>query len=131
MVNLRVAIGIIVDNNCVLLGRRRKETLLAGLWEFPGGKCEADESYQQALHRELHEELGISISLSSFFSRSSAAYLHGDIAREFFIVTAWDGQPHGMEGQELAWVHTTNLSAWSLLPANIALLGRLQQVMET
>jgi ADP-ribose pyrophosphatase len=67
-VSLKVAVGVVVRGTQVCLSRRRAEQHLAGLWEFPGGKIESGETSQEALHRELFEELGILVNASELLA---------------------------------------------------------------
>ena len=76
---------------------------MAGYWEFPGGKVEAGESNQQALVRELQEELGITITNGTPWRTVEHVYAHAHVLLHFIIVTAWQGEPHGREAQDLHW----------------------------
>ena len=98
-----------------------------GLWEFPGGKIADGESADNALHRELREELGIEVIASSPFLQLCHAYDDRTVDLEFFLVDDWRGEPTGVEGQRLRWVSVSDLDAAELLPADAPLLEALRR----
>jgi 8-oxo-dGTP diphosphatase len=107
---LHVVAGVLREaSGRVLLARRRPGTHLAGLWEFPGGKCEPGESPRAALERELHEELGVVVTRA----RPLIAVPHDDAGKRILLdvwdVAAYGGEPRPCEGQELAWTTTAAL----------------------
>jgi len=109
-----------------LLAQRPPGKPYAGYWEFPGGKIEAAESAQQALARELHEELGIKITTAHPWLTREFTYPHATVRLKFFRVTQWQGEPHGLENQSLRWQSPFDLSVTPMLPANIPILRALQ-----
>lgn len=96
-------------------------------WEFPGGKLEAGESAEQALARELLEELGIVIGGATLLRRDCHDYADKSVALNFFAVTKWRGQPAGQQGQPISWVAVESLDAERFPAANRALIAQLQQ----
>ena len=132
------AVGVIQRNDgCVLLAERPVGKPWAGYWEFPGGKVEADETPQQALERELQEELGITVTASyPWITRSFNYEAKYDAAGKletpaktvklhFFIVTEWQGEPRGLENQALSWQHPEQVNVTPMLPANAPILTAL------
>lgn len=102
---IRVAAGLILDQRGrVLLGQRPDGKAWPGWWEFPGGKIEAGETVQQALVRELDEELGIRATHVYPWVVHVHEYPKTIVELAFCQVTAWDGEPHGRENQALDWV---------------------------
>jgi 8-oxo-dGTP diphosphatase len=102
---IRVAAAAIFDNESRVLVTKRAEHLhQGGLWEFPGGKCEPGESMQQALARELEEELGIVPLVSEPLIRIRHDYGDRELLLEFFRVTRYMGEASGLEGQPLKWL---------------------------
>lgn len=102
---LDVAAGIILrPDGHILLGQRPADKSWSGWWELPGGKIEAGESVLQALARELEEELGIHVTASAPWVTYVHEYPKTIVRLSFCKVTAWEGEPRGMESQQLAWV---------------------------
>jgi len=100
-----VAVGILLrKDGRVLLGQRPTDKAWPGWWELPGGKIEPGESVQQALVRELMEELGITVTASMPWVTYTHDYPKTIVRLAFCKVTEWEGEPQGMEGQALAWV---------------------------
>lgn len=100
-----VAAGMIVrPDGKVLLGQRPEGKPWAGWWELPGGKLEPGETPLQALARELHEELGITVKQARPWVQYVHEYEKNIVHLNFCIVTGWEGTPRGMENQQLDWV---------------------------
>ena len=97
-------------------------------WEFPGGKLAGGESPDNALRRELAEELGIEISSFEHFRYLEHDYPGMRVAIDFYVVRAWQGVPSGVEGQELRWLKPSELSSDLLLPADAPLIEALQSL---
>lgn len=111
----------------VLLTRRSDDGDLAGAWEFPGGKREPGETAQQALCRELHEELGIRVRVGacSPLIRIAHAYPHKRIVLDVYRVSAWQGKPRGKEGQALAWTPAYKLGDYPMPAADLPVIAAL------
>jgi 8-oxo-dGTP diphosphatase len=125
---IAVAAGILVDEHGhVLLTERIGDSPFAGLWEFPGGKIAAGESAVAAMRRELAEELGIRVQRSDPFMNVRHEYADRAVALEFFLVTQWQGDPVGLDGQALQWRKPQNIQVEELLPADAPVLRALQQ----
>ena len=123
---LNVAIGIIIDTeNKVLLNKRKKNTTLSGYWEFPGGKIKSNETPDQALSRELFEELGIKIVATDPLDSIEYQYAEHDVVLLPFRIIDYTGTPKGLEGQELKWCSVNWLQNVNILPANCFLIERL------
>lgn len=126
-----VAAVIERPDGAFLLASRPEGRAYAGWWEFPGGKVEAGESLQQALARELHEELGITVQTAYPWMTRAFDYAHAKVRLHFFRVTAWTGEPHPHEGQGgLAWTHAAAPTVTPILPANGPVLRGLQLPLE-
>ena len=99
-----VAVGVLIDaQGNFLLTSRPEGKVYAGYWEFPGGKLEAGESVEQALRRELHEELGIEIGAAEPWKIELIDYPHARVRLHFCKVFAWRGEFQMREQQSMAW----------------------------
>ena len=131
MNRFHVAAGVLRDGDGrVLLAERLGDGPLAGLWEFPGGKIAAGESAGDALRRELAEELGIEVDEATPLAALHHEYPDRVVDLEFFLVTAWRGEPEGLEGQGLRWVHPQDLAAAEVLPADAPVVRKLRSHCE-
>jgi len=119
-----VAAGVILrPDGQLLLGQRPHGKPWSGWWELPGGKIEPGETVQQALARELHEEIGIVVTAATPWVTLVHAYPEKTVRLSFCKVTAWDGEPQGLESQALAWVAPADAaSVGTLLPATLPVL---------
>ncbi len=126
MRRIEVAAAVILrDDGRFLLAQRPAGKVYAGYWEFPGGKIEDGESAEDALGRELHEELGIEVERAYPWITRDYDYAHAAVRLRFFRVVGWRGEPHGKEDQGFAWQSTRELTVSPLLPANGPVLGAL------
>ena len=134
----RVAAGVILrndgDGQAYLLAQRPPGKAYAGYWEFPGGKVEAGERFDQALVRELQEELGITVTAMTPWLTRHFVYPHARVEIRFFRVTAWTGVLHPHEHTDTAWLNTRGLAGGKaldqipvspVLPANTPILRAL------
>ncbi len=123
-----VAAGILCDaKGRILIAERLGDGPFHGMWEFPGGKIAPGESSQRALSRELAEELGIEVTACSSFMNLRHEYDDRIVSIEFFIVSEWNSDPIGREGQALRWVPSELLDADELLPADVPVVAALKQ----
>ena len=123
---VEVAAAVILRaDGAFLLAKRPQGKVYAGWWEFPGGKVEAGEPPQDALGRELHEELGIDVKRAWPWLTRVFTYPHATVRLNFFRVTAWSGEPHPKEGQDLAWQRLDEPMLEPMLPANAPILASL------
>jgi 8-oxo-dGTP diphosphatase len=104
-----------------LLTSRPPGKVYAGYWEFPGGKLEAGESVQQALRRELHEELGIDIVAAVPWQVTLVDYEHARVRLHFCKVREWQGHFEMREGQSMAW-QTLPVEVRPVLPGTLPVL---------
>ncbi len=121
---VHVAVGVLLrEDGAFLLTSRPSGKPYAGYWEFPGGKFEEGESGEQALCRELKEELGILIDLkfTQMWQIQRVDYPHALVELHFYKVTAFVGTLQPLEGQELAWSHLP-VQVAPVLPGTVPVL---------
>ncbi|WP_159744556.1 Nudix family hydrolase [Luteimonas cellulosilyticus] len=124
---IEVVAGVITDKRGrILLSRRTPSQDMAGLWEFPGGKREPDETPEQALTRELDEELGIQVDIGPALITVPQAYAHKRLRLDVRRIAAWRGTPKGREGQALTWVAPDRLARYSMPPADLPVVAALR-----
>ena len=128
---LVAAVALIDSENRVLLARRPEGKPLAGLWEFPGGKVAPGETPEEALIRELQEELGIDVSAACLgpFTFASHTYEKFHLLMPLYLCRRWQGQVTAMEGQALAWVRPMRLGDYAMPPADIPLVAMLRDFL--
>jgi len=124
---LVVAAALIDGEGRVLLQQRPPGKPMAGLWEFPGGKIEPGESPEAALARELHEELGITLSVEDLrpiaFASEPLAGRH--LLLLLYTIRRWEGAPEAHHATELRWVVPTAMRDLPMPPADVPLVEAL------
>ncbi|WP_019341773.1 Nudix family hydrolase [Stutzerimonas stutzeri] len=119
MKRLHVAAGVIRGcDGHVLIAKRSMDKHQGGLWEFPGGKVEEGETAEGALARELAEELGIAVTAARPLIQVRHDYPDKQVLLDVWEVLEFDGEPHGAEGQPLAWEPAENLHRYEFPAAN-------------
>jgi mutator protein MutT len=121
-----VLAAVIEVEDRFLLARRLKNTHLAGMWEFPGGKCEPGETHESCLGRELQEELGVDAEIGDEIVTTEHAYPDRTVRLHFRRATL-KGEPRPMLGQELRWVTRDELTTLELPPADRELIEILRK----
>jgi 8-oxo-dGTP diphosphatase len=117
-----VAVGVLIDRDGrFLLTSRPEGKVYAGYWEFPGGKLEAGETVEQALKRELHEELGIHIGAAQPWKIELVDYDHARVRLHFCKVFDWQGEFEMREHQAMAW-QALPVQVRPVLPGTIPVL---------
>ncbi len=118
------AVALIDADGRVLLAQRPEGKSMAGLWEFPGGKVEPGETPEQALIRELEEELGINTWQSCLAPLTFASHAYDDfhLLMPLFACRKWEGIPQAREGQTLKWVQKKDLRNFPMPAADIPLI---------
>ncbi|WP_313557832.1 8-oxo-dGTP diphosphatase MutT [Teredinibacter franksiae] len=125
---VHVAVGVVLDQQQnILISQRQAGQHLAGFWEFPGGKIEAGELCEQALFRELDEELGIQVKVSEALIVIEHQYAEKQVKLDVRLVTQFSGVPSGREGQAFKWVPASQLGAIEFPAANKKIIAALQQ----
>ncbi len=113
------------DDGRLLLARRLPSAHLGGLWEFPGGAVEDGEMPAEALARELLEELGVGIAVGDPITFAFHRDERRDVVLLFYVARIVQGEPRGLQGQEVRWFSRAELAALATPPADAALVRRL------
>jgi 8-oxo-dGTP diphosphatase len=125
---IHVVAAVILDpQKNILLARRPQDKHQGGLWEFPGGKVEVDEAVAEALIRELQEELAITPLETAPLITVQHDYVDKSVLLDVWWVTAFDGQPHGCEGQPIEWVGVAQLDNYEFPAANLAIVDAIKK----
>jgi len=128
---LVVAAALVDADNRVLLAQRPRGKQLEGLWEFPGGKIDADERPEDALIRELREELGIWVKAPCLAPLTFASHAYEDfhLLMPLYVCRKWEGFVQPLDGQALKWVRPEDLRNYSMPPADAPLIPHLMDLL--
>lgn len=118
--------AVIERDGKLLITRRREGTHLSGLWEFPGGKPEPGEALEDALRREIREELDVAVSVGERIETVDWQYPAKRVCLVFFRC-GLEGEPQPLEGQEMAWVTPADLARYEFPAADAVLIERLSR----
>lgn len=125
---LHVAVGVIWQDGKVLLSHRASHQHQGDRWEFPGGKLEAGETVFRALQRELAEELAIEVQHAQPLLQVQHQYPEREVLLDVWLVDAFEGEPHGVEGQAVQWFAVSELASLSFPDANQPIVERVMQL---
>jgi mutator protein MutT len=123
---LDVSAGLIFRGGKLLITQRHADAHLGGLWEFPGGKREPGESFEQCLSRELREELGVDIFVGEVFEDITHSYSELGIRLKFFVCRLEHGEPQPLECAAIKWVDRSELDYYKFPAADARLLEKLR-----
>ena len=125
------AVALVDADGRVLLARRPPGKVMAGLWEFPGGKLAPGETPEAALIRELREELAVDTEESCLAPLTFASHSYADfhLLMPLFVCRTWQGVPQPREGQDLAWVPPRALRDYPMPPADLPLIPMLRDLL--
>lgn len=125
-----VVTALIRKNGKVLLGQRPTGETLAGAWEFPGGKIEQGESPQEALKRELQEEIGVDAEIGELKLAHTHSYGERGVLLLFYEVLFWKGEPKTIYHDDLRWVEPPELERIQIPEANRNILTQLIDILK-
>ncbi len=128
---LVVAVALIDADDRILIAQRPEGKALAGLWEFPGGKIDAGERPEEALIRELREELGITVKEACLAPLTFASYAYPEfhLLMPLYVCRRWEGFVQSREGQALKWVRARDLRQYPMPPADEPLIPPLVELL--
>ena len=122
---IEVSAGLVFRAGRLLITQRHPDVHLGGLWEFPGGKREAGETFEQCLVRELHEELGVEVEVGERFESLTHAYPDRTVHLQFFLCRLRQGEPQPFGCAAIKWVNQPELPAHNFPAADARLLQKL------
>ena len=128
---LVAACALIDSDGRVLIAQRPEGKMMAGLWEFPGGKVEAGELPEETLIRELNEELGIVVKEECLAPLTFASHVYPEfhLLMPLYICRRWEGFVEGREKQKLKWVRPSDLRNYPMPPADEPLISHLTTLL--
>jgi 8-oxo-dGTP diphosphatase len=128
---LVAACALIDSDGRILMAQRPPGKIMAGLWEFPGGKLAPGETPEACLLRELDEELGVSTESACLAPLTFASHAYPDfhLLMPLYVCRKWRGQPTGREGQALRWVRPRNLRELPMPAADLPLVPFLEDLL--
>jgi len=118
-----VVCGIIYKEDRIFIARKKKGKALAGFWEFPGGKIEKNESHEEALERELNEELGMIVSIKDYLGSNHHEYSSKKIKLIAYNCLFIDATLNLIDHDEFKWVIPSDLINYQIAPADIPLIN--------
>ena len=110
----RVVAAVIREGKRVLIDKRKASGLLGGLWEFPGGKVDEGETLEQAVVREIWEELGVRVRVGKKLGEYAHAYTHFRVNVHAFFANILDGKPRALESERIEWVEIADLKEYPM-----------------
>jgi 8-oxo-dGTP diphosphatase len=128
---LVAAVALVDIDGRVLIAQRPEGKAMAGLWEFPGGKVDDGETPEEALIRELDEELGIDVTENCLapLTFASHRYEKFHLLMPLFVCRVWKGEAVPREGQTLKWVRPMQLRDYPMPPADVPLVAMLRDLL--
>jgi 8-oxo-dGTP diphosphatase len=128
---LVVAVALVDADGRVLIAQRPEGRSMAGLWEFPGGKIEADERPEDALIRELREELGIAVKEACLAPFTFASHTYGafHLLMPLYVCRRWEGTPEPKHHAALKWVRPKDMKDYSMPAADLPLIPLLRDLL--
>jgi mutator protein MutT len=123
---IEVAAGVIFRDGKLLITQRKPDVHLASLWEFPGGKREPNETFEQCLHRELEEELGVEVEIGKLVESLTHDYPERSVHLKFFLCRWLRHEPRPIHVSDLAWITRDQLDQYEFPAADVRLLEKLR-----
>ena len=128
---IEVSAALIFHDGKLLITQRHANAHLGGLWEFPGGKREFNETFEQCLVREIREELGVEISVGELFEEIAHDYPEKSVHLKFFICQLVAGEPQPLDCAAVKWIEKSDLAMHEFPAADAQLLEKLKSPRQT
>lgn len=122
-----VVAALIVRGGRLLIARRPEGRHMAGRWEFPGGKLEKGESPEEAVEREIREELGLDVRAGQIYQAIAYSYPEKDVLLLFYAASVVSGEPRPIEEAEIRWATVEELDGYAFAPVDEMLVQRLKR----
>lgn len=122
-------VALIRRDRKFLIAQRKKDDSFGSLWEFPGGKKNTDESFEQCVAREVREEIGIDIRVHDKFMEIRRPYHERIIWLNFFLCSYVSGEPMPVDCEKVEWVDVEDLKKYEFPPANDAVIQKLKELV--
>jgi mutator protein MutT len=126
MKSIEVSAGLVFRGGKLLITQRHEDAHLGGLWEFPGGKREGNETFEECLVRELREELGIEVEVGELLESLTHSYPEKTVVMKFFRCRWTQNEPRALDCLDLKWVTASELRDYEFPAADARLLERLR-----
>ncbi|MCI0626224.1 MAG: 8-oxo-dGTP diphosphatase MutT [Acidobacteria bacterium] len=125
--HVEVAAAIIFNEGHILISQRDEKSHLSGYWEFPGGKREPDESFEECVRREIREELNVDIEVERYFETVQYEYSEKIVLLNFYFCRYLGGEAQALGSRQCKWVPLPELGNYQFPPANEPVLQKLLQ----
>ena len=125
---IEVSAALIFRDGKILVAQRHASAHLGGLWEFPGGKCEPGETFEQCLVREIQEELGMEVEVGRLFEEISHTYAEKAVHLKFFICKFISGIPQPLDCAAFKWIEKAEMAEFEFPAADARLLEKLREL---
>ena len=128
-IEIPCGVAVIRRNREFLISQRHKEDTFGSFWEFPGGKKDPEETFEQCVAREVQEEIGIEVEVHEKIAEIRRQYHDRIIWLNFFLCTHLSGEPQAVDCQNIAWVDVDKLKDYNFPPANETVIKKLEELV--
>jgi 8-oxo-dGTP diphosphatase len=128
---IEVGAAVIFNHGNILISQRDNSSHLSGLWEFPGGKREDHETFEQCVRREIQEELNVEVAVQDLFAAVEYEYAEKIVFLKFYRCQYVSGEAKALGCRQFQWVPPSNLPSYSFPPANQTVIQKLIQMEDS
>jgi mutator protein MutT len=125
---IEVGAAVIFNHGSILISQRHDSSHLSGLWEFPGGKREDHETFEECVRREIQEELNVEVAVQDLFEAVEYEYAEKIVVLKFYLCQYVRGEAKALGCRQFQWVSPSNLPSYTFPPANEAVIQKLIQL---